>query len=143
MSVSTSRLGIVSHDLVLIPEIKSRPLFCEDQHRVTAFTTQQLNLFFFQPLGLPNILLVRMLIDYVKSVTGRIFTMNNAQSAPAPAERSKAIFDQVRFQHVISEKWSTEDAEKVGIYISLLGCHRLMILAPAFNPSQGQWRGGG
>ena len=52
-----------------------------------------------------------MIIDYVKSVTTRILTMNTAQ--PAPAEGAKAIFDQVRFQVVVSDGWSVVDAEKV------------------------------
>ena len=56
-----------------------------------------------------------MLIEYVKAVTGRIFTMNDAQPAPAAAER-RAIFDQVRFQHVFSDRWSAESAEKVCLY---------------------------
>ena len=51
-----------------------------------------------------------MIIDYVKSVTSRILTMNNA---PAPADHPKAIFDQVRFQVVVSDGWSIVDAEKV------------------------------
>ena len=38
--------------------------------------------------------------------------MNNAQ--PVPAEGAKAIFDQVRFQVVVSDGWSVVDAEKVG-----------------------------
>ena len=53
-----------------------------------------------------------MIIDYVNSVTSRILTMNNAQ--PVPAEGAKAIFDQVRFQVVVSDGWSVVDAEKVG-----------------------------
>ena len=56
-----------------------------------------------------------MIIDYVKSVTSRILTMNNAQ--PAPAERPKAIFDQVRFQVVVSDGWSVVDAEKVALLL--------------------------
>ena len=61
-----------------------------------------------------------MLIDYVKAVTGRIFTMTDAQPAPAPAAAERrAIFDQVRFQHVISDRWSAENAEKVCGYTML------------------------
>ena len=51
-----------------------------------------------------------MIIDYVKSVTGRIFTMNNAEPAP---EGPKKLFDQVKFQVVLSEGWSVVDITKV------------------------------
>ena len=85
-----------------------------------------------------------MLIDYVKAVTGRIFTMNDAQPAPAPAAAERrAIFDQVRFQHVISDRWSAENAEKVCGYTMLPLYYRLIVRAPDLKVSQGKWRGRG
>lgn len=81
-----------------------------------------------------------MLIDYVKSVTGRIFTMDNAQPAPVGAERAKPIFDQVLFQHVISDKWKIEDAEKVIIF-TVLGLYRKLTFdASDLQNPEGKWR---
>ena len=81
-----------------------------------------------------------MLVDYVKSVTGRILTMNNAQPAPVGAERPKAIFDQVLFQHVISDKWNVEDAEKVFTFKMLVLNSKLTFGVPDLKDSEGQWR---
>ena len=88
-----------------------------------------------------------MLVDYVKSLTGRVFTMNDAQpdaaDAAAAAAQRRTIFDQVRFQHVISDRWSKEEAEKVCSYIVLPLCGMLTVRALDLNVSQGQWRGRG
>lgn len=81
-----------------------------------------------------------MLIDYVKSVTGRILTMNNAQPAPVGAERPKAIFDQVLFQHVISDKWNIEDAEKVFAFNLLVLYLKLTFGVPDLKNLEGKWR---
>ena len=81
-----------------------------------------------------------MLIDYVKSVTDRILTMNNAQPAPGGAERAKAIFDQVLFQHVISDKWKTEDAEKVFASKMLMLHLKLTFGVPDLKTLEGKWR---
>ena len=78
-----------------------------------------------------------MLVDYVKSVTGRILTMNNAQPAPVGAERAKAIFDQVLFQHVISDKWNVEDAEKVFAFKMLVLYSRLTFGVPDLKNPEG------
>ena len=88
-----------------------------------------------------------MLVDYVKSLTGRVFTMNDAQPAPAAAAAAtaerRAIFDQVRFQHVISDRWSPKEAEKVCSCTVLPLCCMLTVRVLDLKVSHGQWRGRG
>ena len=68
--------------------------------------------------------------------------MNDAQPVPSATER-RAIFEQVRFQHVISDRWSAEDAEKVCGYTMLSLSCRLIVRVPDLKISQGKWRAGG
>ncbi len=54
-----------------------------------------------------------MIIDYVKSVTDRIFAMNNSTES-RPEEAAKALlFGQVRFHVVLSDKLGEAEADKV------------------------------
>ena len=57
-----------------------------------------------------------MIIDYVKSVTERIFAMNSTDSRPE--EAAKALFGQVRFHLVLSDKLGDGEADKVSIFSS-------------------------
>lgn len=54
-----------------------------------------------------------MIIDYVKSVTDRIFAMNNSTEA-GPEEVDKALlFGQVRFHIYLGDKLGEVEANKV------------------------------
>lgn len=54
-----------------------------------------------------------MIVDYVKSVTDRIFAMNNNPAAK-PEEAAKALlFSQVHFHLVLSDKLKDSEVNKV------------------------------
>ena len=54
-----------------------------------------------------------MIIDYVKSVTDRIFAMNNSTESRSEEAAKALLFGQVRFHVVLGDKLSEVEANKV------------------------------
>lgn len=56
-----------------------------------------------------------MIIDYVKSLTGRMFTMDGKDAAPDD-EAKALLFAQVRYHLVLNDTLDDESAERVSLF---------------------------